>query len=146
MARPLRQLTPEADQLWGRALLAWEAGELTIDDLSQIVGVSQRTVYYRLAEARERRDESLTTGANRPDIDEAVWLELVWGARRGDGPTYDLRTDRTSLDDRGGVVLMTNHSGTRLKRNRLGTGDRVRDPGGPTKYQPDASGLKGGVG
>lgn len=54
--------------------------------------------------------------------------------------------DTTTVDVRGGLILTTRRSGRGLKRSRLGSGDHVRDPGGPTKHEADPDGLAGGTG
>ena len=203
MPRPLRQLTPEADALWAEALARYDAGHVTIDDLVQEIGFSERTIYYRLREARERRemygpgivgddagasgDGSVAPERAGPEIDEAPFLVLTTDPLREIRPVhhytdgtvegeavgevmyqqhhyYDLTTDRTSLDAVGGAVLVGARNGAtaigghggnrlpaprlegqRLRRNRLGTGDKT-EPGGPTKPKPNPKGLQGGLG
>lgn len=62
-----------------------------------------------------------------------------------EGPRGKL-ADTTTLDSRGGSILTTRRSGRGLKRNHLGSGEHVQDPGGPTKHQTDENGLAGGTG
>lgn len=111
--------------------------------IAEAVGVSQRWVRQRVAEARERR-ESGQFEQDRPEIgdDDATWLELV--DQPGDArPYYDLATDSTSHDGTGAFVLVGTGRGGVPRRNRLGTGRHV-DTG--QSYRPRDDGLKGGKG
>lgn len=138
-----RTAEEQREAIWLRAV---ETGTSTVQDLAMVTGLSVRRIQERLKRALENRVEIEVEDRGGPELDEATWLELVGSAEHARGPYYHLPSDATSLDGTGAAVLVGNHNGTRLRRQRLGTGDHVRDPGGPTTYQPDAGGLKGGVG
>ena len=141
MARPLRQLTPEANALWDNILARYDAGHVTIDDIAQLIGMSERTIYSRLREARDRMEDRLPdepvaenagSDKERPgsEVDEGVWLVLTDDPRDEVRPTrdyahnpvtgepsyhihhyYNLSDDSTSLDAVGGAVLVGSRNG-----------------------------------
>jgi hypothetical protein len=142
VGRPLRIISPEHQALWVDTLRALEAGEVTRGYLLSYHDFSERTLRSRLAEARRWRDDE--EGDFGPELDDAPILHLTTDPNRELAGWYDLRSDRTSHDSVGGAVLVGNHSGTRLRRQRLGIGTKsgeIRND----KYKPDAT-LKGGVG
>ena len=106
--------------------------------MARELGVSERHLRRLLAKEREDGERG------GPELDEAPVLHLTTDPDRELAGWYDLRSDRTSHDSVGGAVLVGNHSGTRLRRQRLGTGTRSSEVRND-KYRPDPA-LKGGVG
>lgn len=139
MPRKLTAFDLEREDIW---LSMIEDGVSTAE-IAQMAGLTQRAVQIKVAKARARREENVNDHGE-PEADEAPILHLVEGPGNRDSGWYDLRSDLTSHDNIGGSVLVGNHNGTRLRRQRLGSG-RQSSEARNDKYKPDPS-LKGGVG
>jgi hypothetical protein len=147
MARTTHIHTPEQNVFWVDVVRALEAGEFTFAELMAKLDISRATLYRNLALGRKWRDEEeADADTGGPEIDDAPILHLTYDPSRERREWIDLGSSgvRTSLDDVGGSVLVGNHNGTRLKRQRLGTGRQSSEA--RNDKLPPADGLKGGTG
>ncbi len=143
MARTPTIYTPEQYVFWVDVVRALDAGEISHAELMERLKISRATMYRMLAKGRQwLEEEEVDRGS--PELDEAPILHLTTSPSFERAAWYDLRSDRTSLDGVGGAVLVANHNGTRLRRQRLGTGTRASEVRNDKLPEPD--GLKGGTG
>jgi hypothetical protein len=148
-------------------LWAYEGEGMNQAELAEREGMSQGHLSRRLARARRYRDE---LEKQKERIVEAIaapetlpYLVLTTDPGREWRPCYDLDTDECTLES--GLARIGNRNGTdaisgsgstrrpvsplegqRLRVLNVNGGPMVKDPGGPTKHQPDPDGLRGGVG
>jgi hypothetical protein len=92
-----------ADLLWTEVLARLEAGEVTRPEICERAGIPERTLYRRLARARElRADEPIELG---DETVVAVELTEQHRSRTPGGAWYDLNDDVISLDRDRPVVI-----------------------------------------
>ena len=137
MPRKLTAYDRERDSVW---LDLVESRESTTAEIAAMAGLTQRQVQSRIKAAKERGQ----CDRSSPEVDDGPVLHLTHDPASESGDFYCLDSDRTSRDDVGGLVLLGNHHGTRLRRQRLGTG--TRNEGQRNDKLPEADGLKGGTG
>ncbi len=134
----------EREDIW---LDAIEAGTTTTRDIAEDVGMTQRHVRRRVAAARKRREEGARDYGyhNRDDLDrfDHPYMELVTSKPEATPHDWITLTGQESSRDSGKY-----HIGRQVRS--LTTGRVFNDPDDgeshPTSYEPDPSGLKGGVG
>ena len=134
MRLTLSQQTQEEQReaTWLRAV---EGGNTTVQELSHVTGLSVRRIQERLKRARENRAEFEPDEGPGNELDEAVYLALTDDRDRERAGWYDLGSDETSHDGSGVAVLVGDHNGRRLRRNRLGTGEKRKTDDGEAKSE-----------
>jgi hypothetical protein len=128
---------------WVDMVRALDRKEITHAEIIERLQISRATLYRMLTRGRQWAEEE-DGERGSPELDEAPLLHLTDDPSSERAGWYELGTDRSSHDHLGGAVLIANHNGTRLRRQRLGTGTRSSEVRND-KYKPDPS-LKGGVG